>query len=415
MHSTKLGRWQGVGLVATTLLGTGVFILPQLTIKIANQGALSAWFLLTLAVIPITWVFGRLSAVLPHSAGPAHFVEKAFSQVAGRTIGLTFLLVVPLGIPAAILMTFQFVDAFIQLSAANRLAGQLSILLLVYLLNFRGIQVSAKLQLLLTSAIIIIVCLLISFIGPFQLSNQFEFKKELVNSSLIFSAAGIAFWSFLGIEAMTHLANDFKDPKKDLLPAMMIGTVVVGSIYLMCTFLLLLVPTTTTLAMVGVFDILIGDHGALVIGVIGLVGGIASVNVYTASLTRLVWSFSKDGVLPCYLSKLNNHQIPQRALSCLLSIMALVLITTYYTDSDLESLIGWCNGVFVIIYFASMLSAIKLLTKKCLPLALFSCAICLFIIWGIGSNMAYAGILLLCSVIFIKWQSSYNNAIPCKS
>jgi len=415
MHSTKLNRWQGVGLVATTLLGTGVFILPQMTIAIADQGALMAWLLLTVAVIPITWVFGKLSALLPHAAGPAHFVEKAFGLLAGRTIGLIFLLVVPLGIPAALLMTFQFVNALVQLSAFNQLISQLGILVLIYLLNFRGIQVSAKLQFILTISIIFIVCLLISFIGSYPLPEIIISTEQLFNSSLIFSAVGIAFWSFLGIEAMTHLANDFQTPKKDLLPAMMIGTVIVGFIYLTCTWLLILVPATNHLAMVGVFDLLIGDHGALFIGAIGLAGGLASVNVYTASLARLAHSLSIDGVLPHYFSKVNKHQIPQRALTALLGIMALVLMATYFSNSDITLLISWCNGVFVIIYFASMLAAIKLLEKSCRPIVILSCIVCLFIIWGLGSNMAYAFILLICATIFLKWQLSHNDSIPCES
>ena len=92
-----IGRWQGAGLMATTLLGTGVFILPQMTIEAAGSGALIAWLVLTLAIIPVTLVFGRLASVFPHAAGPAYFVEKAFGRTSGRTIGLLFLLVVPLG------------------------------------------------------------------------------------------------------------------------------------------------------------------------------------------------------------------------------------------------------------------------------------------------------------------------------
>ena len=39
-------RWQGIGLIATTLLGTGVFILPQLTIVTAGDKAIWAWVIL---------------------------------------------------------------------------------------------------------------------------------------------------------------------------------------------------------------------------------------------------------------------------------------------------------------------------------------------------------------------------------
>ncbi|MCJ8297740.1 MAG: hypothetical protein MJK13_02235 [Pseudomonadales bacterium] len=60
--TATIGRWHGAGLMATTLLGTGVFILPQITVEIAGAGALWAWLLLPLAIIPVPLVFGRLAS-----------------------------------------------------------------------------------------------------------------------------------------------------------------------------------------------------------------------------------------------------------------------------------------------------------------------------------------------------------------
>ena len=406
--NTKIGKWQGAGLLATTLLGTGVFILPQMTINIASNDALLGWLLLTLAIIPITLVFGRLAAKLPHAGGPAHFVEQAYGAVAGRTIGLIFLLVVPLGAPAAILLTFQFVEPLIQLSESVKLITELSVLLLLFILNYRGIQVSAKIQFMLTLAIIMVVIVLFSA-GSMQAENIKPLSSFSFNNDLIMTAAGVAFWSFLGVEAMTHLASEFKDPKRDLLPAMLIGTIIVGILYLACTALLLLVPTNNNLAMVGVFNQLFGGYGAQVIGILGLAGGLASVNVYTASIARLTWSFSNDGVLPKYFSEVNHHHVPVRALSAVLIIMAVVLIITFITGQNLEDIIAWCNGVFVIIYLSAMLAAIKLLDKKYLPLIFISCIFCLMIAWGIGWRMSYAFILISITTPLLWWQYNYQN------
>lgn len=390
-----IGRWQGAGLMATTLLGTGVFILPQMTIVTAGQGALIAWLVLTLAIIPVTLVFGRLASVLPHAAGPAYFVDQAFGRTAGRTIGLMFLLVVPIGAPAAILMTFQFVNALVPINGWAQVGTELSLLGILLLLNLRGIQVSAKLQFGLTLAIVTVVVALFGGVG-LNLSELESFtQQDASNMSLIMAAAGIAFWSFLGIEAMTHLANDFRQPKQDMIPAMLIGTVLVGMIYLACTLLLLVVPSDTPVAMVGVFDTLLGGYGAQVIGILGIVSGLATVNVYTASVSRLIWSFSCDGVLPKYFNHLNQHHSPARAAIAVLIAMALVIIVTYATGQQLENLIAWSNGVFVIIYLAAMLAAVKLLSKRYLPLVILSCALCAVIGFVLGWNMTYAILLML--------------------
>ena len=251
MNSKKIGRWQGAGLLATTLLGTSIFILPQMTISTAGFGALYAWVLLTIAIIPVALVFARLSAKYPHAGGPAYFVEQAFGPVAGRTIGMIFLLVVPLGAPAALLMTYQFIDAFVSLSEPMQLVTQLGLLGLIFLLNYRGIHISAKLQFLLTFTIVAIVFLLFAKIGE-QATNVEQFNTQFVSQPILV-AAGIAFWSFLGIEAMAHLSADFESPEKDLIPAIMIGTLLVGLIYIVSTLVVLLVPADTNLAMIGIF------------------------------------------------------------------------------------------------------------------------------------------------------------------
>ncbi|QFU20643.1 L-methionine/branched-chain amino acid transporter [Shewanella eurypsychrophilus] len=404
-----IGRWQGAGLMATTLLGTGVFILPQMTIAIAGTGALIAWLLLTLAIIPVTLVFGRLAGVFPHAAGPAYFVEKAFGRTAGRTIGLIFLFVVPLGAPAAILMTFQFVDALIPLSGWSQVAVQLSFLVALFLLNFRGIHVSAKLQFALTLAIVSVVVLMFGAGGLNLDKLQLLSHGTTTDSGLIMAAAGIAFWSFVGVEAMTHLANDFKDPKKDMLPAMMIGTVLVGLVYLACTGLLLLmqVETVTGLAMVTAFDNLLGGYGVQVIAILGIAGGLATVNVYTASVSRLIWSFSKEGILPRYFDSLNQHQVPVRALSVVLLAMAVVIVLTYVSGQELEQLIAWTNGVFVIIYLASMLAAAKLLSKRYLPLIGLGSTFCIVLGFALGWNMLYALVMTLVVAPFLWWQKNH--------
>lgn len=406
-HHGKIGRWHGAGLLATTLLGTSVFILPQLTVNIAGDWALWAWAILTLTILPVALVFAKLSGRFPHAAGPAYFVEKAFGVTAGRTIGMIFLCIVPLGAPAALIMTYQFVDAIFHLPEQAALWVQLGFIALLFVLNFRGIQLSASLQLALTFCIAFVVSLMLAGLAGFSapvINNEQIAQTGDIN--LVLSAAGLAFWSFLGIEAMSHLSSDFKRPERDLVPAIMLGTILVGLIYLACTYLVIAIPSDTELHMVGAFNQLfggsLGQFGQILIGCLGIAGGLATVNVYTASLTRLIWSFSNDGVLPKFLRKQNQHGIAIRALTLLLAVMSLVLIVSNSTGIDLEQLLNWVNGVFAVIYFASMLAAFKLLERKYFWVTALGCVFCGLMFWGLGQSMAYA-LLLMFIVIPALW------------
>jgi len=405
-NTTGIGRWQGAGLMATTLLGTGVFILPQITIDIASNGALWAWLLLTLAIIPVTLVFGRLSSKHPHAGGPAHFVEKAFGDVLGRCIGLSFLLLIPFGSAAAIIITYQFLHALFPFSGTAVILVQLALIVLVSFINLKGVQVSAKLQFLLTLIILTIIVSMLAVSGYRPPAQSLSSLLSHSDMQSVMSAAGIAFWSFLGVEAMSHLATDFKDPKRDMLPAMMIGTVLVGGIYLVCTYLLLVIPNTSALGFVDVFDQLLGGFGAQVIGILGVASGLAAINVYIAGASKLLYSFSREGVLPKYFDRINQRNVPVRALILISLAMIGALLFSYAFDQDLEQLIAWTNGVFVFIYSAAMLAAFKLLSKKYQPVILLSCLFFIVIGYSIGTDMLYAVLILCVLYPVLYWQKS---------
>lgn len=390
----KLSRWQGAGLLATTLLGTSVFILPQSTLNIAESNAVWAWVLLTLSIIPVTIVFAQLSAKFPHAAGPAHFVEQAFGQTMGRAIGLSFLFAVPLGVPAALLMTYQFIGALVSLSTTQQWLVQLAMLVCIYLLNFRGIRVSAQLQLVLTLVIVatVIVMLFTAMFSPALLTMP---QLDLSKVNPMFVAAGLAFWSFLGVEAMSHLSDDFQHPSKDLMPALLVGTVLVGIVYVICTLILFWFPNKGSLTMALVFDQLFGGAGHWIIGLLGIAGGFATVNVYTASAAKLLASFADQKVLPSVFAKRNKHNVPSRALLSILVIMSIVITYAFVANKQLEDLIFWVNGVFILIYLSAMFAAYKLLPRNYHYLVHCSVLFCLAIVYGLGWNITYAlGILL---------------------
>lgn len=397
----SITRWQGTGLLATTLLGTGVFILPQLTIAEAGDKALFAWLILIVAILPLGFVFAQLGKEYVSAAGPAHFVAQAFGSRYGQMTGVLFLCVVPLGAPAALIMTLEFVKPLVSLSPLQSLMAELSILVLLFVLNIRGVKISGVVQLGLTLAILGVVLMMLAA-WTANTNIQVESLPEGNNEGMI-SAFALAIWSFLGIEAVTHLSAEFKDVKRDFVPAVLSGLLIVGVIFLACTYLSALAPRDN-LAMVGAYERLLGGSGRWVIGGLGLAAGIATVNVYVLSLSRLTWSFSQEGLFPKSLQRLNKYQVPTSALFLVLAVCAVVLIGSYLLKLPFEMMIRWTNGVFVLIYFASMLAAWHLLKAKHRPAIVIGIAVCLAFAISLGSSMIYALslALLIGSWLFAK-------------
>ncbi|MFC3096161.1 L-methionine/branched-chain amino acid transporter [Alteromonas sediminis] len=398
--SSKISRWQGAGLVATTLLGTGVFILPQLTIVSSGSDSAIVWLLLTVVIMPVALVMGKLAASFPHAGGPAHYVEKAFGARLGRSLGLLFVCVVPFGAPAAMLITFTFFTGLTGITGPLLLICELITLFGLFLINRRGLKLSAVVQLGITIFIVTFVLALI-LTPTEQVSSPWQPRVPEVGPLL--NGIGIAFWSFLGLEAITHLAEEFRWPRRDVMPAMVYGCLMVGGIYVATAILLLFYPSMTEIAIMGVAELKFGKAGAMLIGILGIAGGLAAVNVYLASLSRLLANFAQQGVLPATLGKKNKHGIPIWAITFILSIIAVMLVFTFITKLDLEALITAANGVFVLIYMATMFSAWRLLAKKYRLLVGIGLFLLTGIMWSIGIQMIYA---VICFVVIANGLST---------
>jgi amino acid efflux transporter len=391
-----IGFWQGVGLLATTLLGTGIFILPQVTVEMAGSNALFAWFFLAIAILPITVVFAELGKQLPHAAGLSFYIEKALGNVLGKTSGLLFILLIPVGAPAALDMVSQFLGSLVALTEQQRLFAELGFLAAIWLLNIRGIQASGMMQLGLTITMLLVIVAML-----FAATDSADYQNAVVTTtpewSPITQAMAIAFWSFLGIEAMTHLSSEFKNPQRDFLPAMIIGTLTVAAIYIVSTWLVLPMLGESQLLMIVAFDSLFGGYGGLVIGCLGIVSGFATVNVYSAGISRLTWSYANDGLLPQPLAKLNSHQVPVNSYTLILSMITLVVLIKHALSIPFENLILWANGVVILIYLFSMFAAFKLLKGAKKLWAILGGLVSSLIIYSIGVDMLYA--ILMCLAI----------------
>ena len=128
----ELGLGQGVGLLSTSLLGTGVFAVPALAALVAGDNSLWAWPLLILLVFPIAIVFALLGRHFPSAGGVAHFVDMAFGPRLASVTGWLFLSVIPVGLPAALHIATGFGQALFGWHDAQLLLAELGTLAIVW-------------------------------------------------------------------------------------------------------------------------------------------------------------------------------------------------------------------------------------------------------------------------------------------
>src|SRR5690606_5806369 len=226
----ELGLGQGVALLSTSLLGTGIFVVPALAATAAGSASLWAWLILIALVLPVAFTFAELGRRHPHAGGAPHLIGLAFGARNERLIALLFLAVLPVGLPAALNIATGFWQAVVPLAQGEVLAIQLATLGAMLLLGQRPPRASGLVQALIAVAIIGAVAL-IWWAGELPRASQPLLPASGVDWSRLPAALGVMFWCFVGIEAFTHLGEEFRNPRRDFPLALLLGVLLAGLVY----------------------------------------------------------------------------------------------------------------------------------------------------------------------------------------
>ncbi|MCM7471013.1 L-methionine/branched-chain amino acid transporter [Enterobacter bugandensis] len=393
----ELGLAQGVGLLSTSLLGTGVFAVPALAALVAGNNSLWAWPVLILLVFPVAIVFAILGRHFPSAGGVAHFVGMAFGPRMERVTGWLFLSVIPVGLPAALHIATGFGQALFGWHDEQLLLAELGTLAIVWWVGSRGASSSANLQTL-VAALIVVLIVAIWFAGNITVADiPFPAINDIDHSQL-FAALSVMFWCFVGLEAFAHLASEFKQPERDFPRALMIGLLLSGTVYWACTVLVLHFNAfgedkAAAASLPGIVVKLFGVKALWVACVIGYLACFASLNIYIQSFARLVWSQARYKP-ESRLARLSKRQLPMNALNAVLGCCVLSSLGIYLLDINLDALIIYANGIFIMIYLLCMLAGCRLLKGRYKALAVVGGVLCLLLLAMVGWKSVYAIVML---------------------
>ena len=400
----ELGLAQGIGLLSTSLLGTGVFAVPALAALVAGNNSLWAWPVLIVLVFPVAIVFAILGRHFPSAGGVAHFVGMAFGPRMKRVTGWLFLSVIPVGLPAALHIATGFGQALFGWHDEQLLLAEIGTLAIVWWVGSRGASSSANLQ---TLVAVLIVALIVAiwFAGDITVADiPFPAINDIDHAQL-FAALSVMFWCFVGLEAFAHLASEFKQPERDFPRALMFGLMLAGTVYWACTVLVLHFNAfseekAAAASLPGIVVQLFGVKALWVACVIGYLACFASLNIYIQSFARLVWSqalYKPDSPL----SRLSKRQLPVNALNTVLGCCVVSSLAIYLLDINLDALIVYANGIFIMIYLLCMLAGCRLLKGRFKALAAIGCVLCLLLLAMVGWKSVYAIVMLAGLWVFL--------------
>ncbi|HHF3040068.1 L-methionine/branched-chain amino acid transporter [Vibrio diabolicus] len=399
----------GIAQLSTTLMGTGLFMIPAIAAGIAGHFSLWAWILLFIAICPIALTFAQLGKRYPNAGGTAFFVRKAFNAKLESSVAWLFVSVIPVGVPAAIALAAGFLQQILPEPISNNLFAQILTVLLLVFVNLMGTKSSGHLQTLIALSVFALVG---TFLWKGDVNSADLVMPAITQESIwpITAALGVMFWCFVGIEAFAHMGEEFKNPQRDFPIAIVVGCFVAGATYWACSVVILKFGAYgnaqfDNASIPWLSAQLLGDGAKWIISLIGFSACFASVNLYTQSLARMVWAQAREHRPYSPLAKISRRGVPFSATLLVGGVLLISCVIGTLSQLDLEFFLKLANSVFVLVYMLAMLAAYKLLRGFGKALAGLSLLLCTGVFICLGWSMFYAlGIFTLLLLPWKQWR-----------
>ena len=357
-----------VALYVSSVLGSGVLVLPGLAAQLAGPASLVAWLVLCLASYPFAYTFASLSARKPESGGVYAFAREAFGPHAAAAAGWLFGLWFVAGAPAVTLIAASYLGYAFPMSRLEMYLVGYAVIFLPYLINLRGIVFSNRVQ---QGIVVTIVALLVLSVVFSAASVKAQNFSPFMPAGLlpVGTAAALIFWSYLGYENVSNVAEEFRDPKRDFHRSITLSVIVIGLLYLSVAF----VTVGTRAYMAGgsvapfaaIFSNVLGPYGAAGTSILALIIIFGVVNAYMAGMSRVVLAVARDGALPAFFTKVSDGTgAPVRSLTLLTGLSLVVLIAYYVLDVNLETALLIPSGAAVLVYVIGSSAGVKLLPDR---------------------------------------------------
>ncbi len=404
----------GIGQLSTTLMGSGLFMIPAIAAGIAGHFSLWAWLILFIAVCPVALTFAALGKQYPNAGGTAYFVRKAYNARLERAVAWLFVSVIPVGVPAAVALAAGFLQQLLPAPINSAILAQSITIALLIGVNLAGTKSSGRLQTVIALSIFTLVAAFF-WVGDVGTADM---EMPAVSYDSIWSigaALGVMFWCFVGIEAFAHMGEEFKNPQRDFPIAILIGCFVAGATYWACSVVILKFGAYGTAefdsaSFPWLSDKLFGGGLSTVISIIGFFACFASVNLYTQSLARMVWAQAREYRPHSKLAQLSKRGVPSSATWLVGAILLISCIAGQLSGIDLEFFLKLDNSVFVLVYLLAMFAAFKLLQGYAKVLSVIALVLCTGVFICLGWSMLYA--LTIFAFFAVPWRKDVTTHSP---
>ena len=340
----KLNRFDLSMIVISLVIGMGIFATPGEVAK--NSGNALLYFAAWLVGGAVSWcgalTFAEIGARYPTTGGFYKVFSYCFHPAFAFMINWVLVISNAASVAAVALIGAEYINPVIMPVSLQNAMGvkimTITSVLVLYIINFIGIKMSARTQNVLTMfkiGMILILCFAV-----FKGNIHTAYIQMASQSTHDLSAFGISlvavFFTYGGYQQTINFGGDIINPKVNIPKAIFWGMIVVISLYMLMNFTYYSVlginglqhKTTLAATLAGV---LFGASGYKIVSLLMFISVMAFINVNIMANPRVYYAMADDGILPARFKHVNQKtQVQEFGLSF---FVAAVLIILFFVSS----------------------------------------------------------------------------------
>lgn len=368
----KLGLTALTALVLSSMLGAGVFSLPQNMAAVASPAALLiGWAITGVGIILLSLALLLLTRLKPElDGGIFTYARAGFGELVGFCSAWGYWLCAVIANVSYLVIVFSALSFFtdspghVVFGDGNTWQAMLGASLLLWLVHWlvlRGVQTAASINMVATLGKLIplglfVVLALLAF-------NYDRFHFDFTGLALgkpvwqqVKDTMLITLWVFIGVEGAVVVSARARN-KKDVGRATLLAVIAALIVYLLVTLLSLGIVPRAELAemrnpsMAGLMTRLIGSWGDVVITVglvVSVCGAYLSWTIMAAEVPLLA---AEQGAFPRSLARQNARGAPAASLWLTNASVQVCLVLIWLTGSDYNTLLTIASEMILVPYF----------------------------------------------------------------
>ena len=371
----RLGPFDAAAIIIANVIGGGIlFRSPAVAAALPD----ATWFLLAwvgggVLAFMGAMAYAELAALRPKAGGEYVYLREAFGPLAGFLTGWTsFVAGFSGAMAASAVFLIVTLDRFIP-GVANSTAllaipiprvatvtfsvhtlAASAVIIVAALIHIRGVGPGRIASNVLTTLKIVSLVVFIGFgltAGTGSPSNLTQSVGPVTMTGLLFAFIPVMF-TYSGWNAASYMAEEIRDPGRNVPRALLMGTVAVIAVYLLMNVLYLFVIPIGELATLGgksvldvVGDRLLGPRAGDIMAIVAILSLAAGINAWTFAGPRVYFAMARDNAFFKSAARVHPKYKTPAASIIAQAVLAIVLILTGSLDA-IANYVGFAITLF---------------------------------------------------------------------